>query len=54
MVIDEISIHFTVSVHGRYRVVVSGEGRVTFLEEKADVGILETTTGGAIELDIIG
>ena len=54
MVIDEVSVHFAVSVHGRDRAVISGEGRVTFLEEKADVGILETTAGGAIELNIIG
>ena len=53
-VIDEVGVHFTVSVHGRDRSVVSSEGRVTLLEKEADIGILETATGGAIDFDIIG
>ena len=40
-VVDQVSVHFAVTIHGGDRSVVSNKSGVTLLVEKAQVSILE-------------
>src|SRR5260370_10490149 len=47
--VNQVSVHFTVSVHGGNGSVVSWEGGVAFLIEKPDVSIFEAQVGSTVE-----
>ncbi len=52
--VNQVSVHLAVRVHRRDRMVVGDEGRVTLLEEKAEVGQLEITPVRTIQADLVG
>jgi hypothetical protein len=51
--IHEVSVHFTVSVHGGDRSVVGDQSGVAFLEEKAEVGVFEAHTVSAVGAEVV-
>ena len=52
-VVNQISVHFAVTIHRGDGAVVGHQGRVTLLVKEAQVGTLETTTVGAMGSKII-
>src|ERR1700755_2204066 len=51
--INQIGVQLAVSVHGGDRAVVSDQGGVPFLEEQAQVSVLEMAAISAVGTDII-
>ena len=52
--VNQVSIHFAVSVHRRNGTVVSGQGGVTFLEEQADISVFKVGTVSAVQPQVVG
>ena len=52
-VVKEVSVELTISVHGRDRPVVLGEGRIALFEEETDVGILEAAARGSVDAHVV-
>ena len=53
MGINQISVHFTVSIHGQDGAVISNQGGIALLEEKAEVSIFEAKVVSSVEAKII-
>src|SRR5258706_7581723 len=52
--VNQVSVHFTIRVHRRDRMVVGDKGRITLLEEEAEVGQFEVTAIRTIQSDLVG